>query len=750
MAIRPSRASVVALIVAIAAAEASAQTADPCLAPVTNPPDVSLTLSLQNSQSVFREGETIGLALSFSSSATSKYVRDTRSYDRSGRMMSEVFCLQPTAGRDPLDDYFRSGLSGGFLGGGLGASEPLTAAASTVQIELNEWHVLPPGTYRLRLRSGRIERAAGVGEPGSGIVQVPLWSNEVAFEVIPATPEWQATRLAAAIAAIDSGKDDATRRDGARSLRFLGSEPATRELARRFTALNAQPFGWEFMFGLIASPHRQTAINAMRAAIVDPSRAITREFIETLALLEIQAHPDDRLPAYDERDREAWMKLRERKAEAYKRAIAGHFAELSAAMDAKTGEARAVAANLLMSLSAGTADTARARAVLVASWDSLPLRTRNELLEGRWNEIAGPDVLPILRRIIASPVPRGRPPDQPDRGAALSRLYELAPAEGRELMLREMVNPQSGVSFRTLGRLPDRELPQIEAPILARLNAGNGWDTDFQLLDRYGTAAAFAELQRIYARSRGRWACTPQTAMLRYFLRVDREYGVAQVADALGHREVTGCYQTLFGFLGEALVTPGVEPLATAALDDPSAEVGRNAAEALGRHGSAEAEPALWSRLRKFHDAWKDRYDELRPSPIFDRARSEQGSLEYALVQAIACGEAWISDADDLEKLRSVSSPPRQNDLSGSRAAWQSGQFNLSVNWYGDGRLFYDVAQYSGDSIERLIRKLRQFPKGSRFEWRLQSVVADRHRDEIESVERAARSAGLVLEIRKF
>jgi hypothetical protein len=68
------------------------------------------------------------------------------------------------------------------------------------------------------------------------------------------------------MAALASGVD-ATARHGARMLRFLGSDASTRELAKRYWTLNDQPYGWDFMFGLVGSAHRQSATDAMTAAI---------------------------------------------------------------------------------------------------------------------------------------------------------------------------------------------------------------------------------------------------------------------------------------------------------------------------------------------------------------------------------------------------------------------------------------------------------------------------------------------------
>jgi len=64
-----------------------------------------------------------------------------------------------------------------------------------VNLELNEWHSLPPGNYTLRVVSHRIGVAAAANEPGSGMKSVPMTSNTVQFQVIAARPEWQAEQL---------------------------------------------------------------------------------------------------------------------------------------------------------------------------------------------------------------------------------------------------------------------------------------------------------------------------------------------------------------------------------------------------------------------------------------------------------------------------------------------------------------------------------------------------------------------------
>jgi hypothetical protein len=76
--------------------------------------------------------------------------------------------------------------------------------------------------------------------------------------------------------------------------------------------------------------------------------------------------------------------------------------------------------------------------------------------------------------------------------------------------------------------------------------------------------------------------------MLRYFLKIDPEFGTKMVQASLAARKVTGCYRMLLQDLGSSL--PKVEPIAIGTLDDSDLEVANDAALALGRWGTAKAE----------------------------------------------------------------------------------------------------------------------------------------------------------------
>ena len=317
---------------------------------VSVPTDIDLRLTLEDGKSVYSEGEIIPLKLAFTSTAKEKYASSTRTYDRSGRLDLETFCITPDSGRDPLQDYYRSGIFEYFMGGGLSSMDhPLRREPYVINEELNEWRSLPPGSYTLRVASDRVTQTRSTGATGPGSGPVLVLSNAVTFQVIAASPQWQSEQLTLALSVLDAKRDKLTRarfdqiQHAERVLRFLGSEDSTRELARRFWSYD-RPAGpshtpgvgypasgsyqsllernpWNFKAGLIGSPFRELAMEELNAMIDDHQHPATRAMVETLALLEIQSKTEYRFLPYNSSQKEKWEKQHQAKAAAYDKTV---------------------------------------------------------------------------------------------------------------------------------------------------------------------------------------------------------------------------------------------------------------------------------------------------------------------------------------------------------------------------------------------------------------------------------------------
>src|SRR5262249_21284449 len=155
-------------------------------------------------------------------------------------------------------------------------------------------------------------------------------------------------------------------------------------------------------------------------------------------------------------------------------------------------------------------------------------------------------------------------------------------------------------------RLLDRvDVARALPPALARIASHTARDLDYELVDRYADPASLGVVQAAFEEHAGQWACAPQSAMLRYVLRVAPDYGATQVSAGLNARKMTGCFRFLLQELSAEL--PRVEQAAIGALDDSDPELVQDAVRALSRWGSADAEKALWTRLERFHREWAGR-----------------------------------------------------------------------------------------------------------------------------------------------
>ncbi len=165
------------------------------------------------------------------------------SYDRSGRLNEEKFAIEPTSGwDDPLDFYFHS--YQGFIGGGLRGFNVLSAKPATIQLKVNEWiRFREPGRYRVTVISGRVSQSRSpMGTEGVSVI-----SNQLTLAIVPATQEWQESTLKAALDFLDHANQarDAKpahsdpRQQAVKTLLYLGTASAAREMAHRLTGMDS-------------------------------------------------------------------------------------------------------------------------------------------------------------------------------------------------------------------------------------------------------------------------------------------------------------------------------------------------------------------------------------------------------------------------------------------------------------------------------------------------------------------------------
>jgi hypothetical protein len=266
------------------------QTASPPIAPTDefaakqkelaghNPAALSFTVRFANGKTTFQQGEIIPLELAFASSKPGAFSVDSASYDRSGRLFLDTFVLDTTTGvTDPLGEYFRA--QDIFMMGGLRGYPELTEKPFLINAELNEWRRFDkPGKYRLYMVSGRPMKGKNVNWDA----KFGVTSNLLEFEIVPATPPWAEQTLQAAVKVIDGSSDKDKRVDACRTLRFLNTEGAAREMIRRF-GNNDPDCSFEYQFGLFGSPLRSYIVKEMEHELDAPTHPITGPYVYTLA-----------------------------------------------------------------------------------------------------------------------------------------------------------------------------------------------------------------------------------------------------------------------------------------------------------------------------------------------------------------------------------------------------------------------------------------------------------------------------------
>jgi hypothetical protein len=683
---------------------------DPCSLTSTVK-DAQLSIAIPDGRSSFREGEIIPLQLSFTSTADKRYWADDRNYDRSGRLSLEVYCLEPDA-RDPLADYFRVGL---FMGGGLGGTQQLSTTPFTASAELNEWRQPAPGHYRLYVVSFRVWRPPDPAESTPyGRVSPTLRSNSIEFEVTTSDFIWQNKKLENATAIYESASGDDQRR-AARELRFLNTEKSAQTLANLFWALNDQHAGWDLMFGLVGSPHRAEVIGAMQREISNPTHPISQDFLYTLTKLQITSDPSWDPPPYDpahaEVSQEFWQKRQAHERDLMRAALL----PVVTALPLKTDRAHAVTLHTIAESSdlLDAATSSQIRKQLVEQWAALPENTKQELIQYRWPLIAGPDMLPNLRTFVSRTAPPARTTDAMARDAALQHIYDLDATAGRTLIVRDLNNPQAQPSLSLVKLLSADELRPIVKDAVARVEKNDARELDYHLVELFADESLLPEIKTVFNDNLGQWACEAQTAILRYFLRVDTLYGEKAVSSSLAARKVTGCYHFLLGDLGDDL--PKVEPLAIKALDDSDLEVANNAVAALGHWGTPSAEPALWARLKSFHKEWQNRQAQLIQRPPYTDPVGLATSLELTLVNSIATGTNWICGPEKFARLSALASPRQRIQIEEWAKLWAQGSSMILPNWFPEDQLSFGVFQYSNLNESQFKSKLSQLPRGTKL-----------------------------------
>jgi hypothetical protein len=669
----------------------------------------SFSESAYNEASRFHVGEIIPLELAFRASVSDMYDMELRNYDRSGRLNIETFHLTPP-GRDPLERYYSTGA---FIGGGLGGARELSSEPQVIRVDLNEWIALDkPGHYSLYVTSGRVSRRTpNRAEP------VELRSNDLEFDVVAADPAWQQQTLSTAVASLNMGSSTEAEKIAAlRVLRFLDTPASVHELVFRL-GTRGDRSGWNEIAGLAGSRYQNLVVQELERQMSAPDIALTGDYLYILAKLKLQIDHDP-LPPYPQKDAEqqkAWnerMQAREKELNELLDSLYGKTAMLVAS---KRGEARAETVQTLLLRSFTKPGDVKPLAGLppgevAAAFLNLSQDQQWNLLMSFWDRLKDPAMTAPLKKVVEQPNMN----HQMLRDLALRRLYDLDPSEATPVILEEIKHPHLDnrmftVKGETLGLLPEQTLPQFDQMFATRVEdkESRTRSLDAQLIGRYSTRDILPRVKSVYESSRGGWDCVSEDGFVMYFLRVDADYGIKR----LNTKPPSTCMPNVLRSLMKMHRWSEVELALIARLNGQNLNSARDAAEVLAKCGSSQAEKALWERLRKFHEQWAERGNELSMRPGMPADANEAVGFQFGLVEAIGKAAAWLLTDDEITELENLTLGQERDNV--KQWHWKS-TVDVNVSFAGD-QIIASMNQYTATDIASLKAKLAQYPSGTKL-----------------------------------
>jgi hypothetical protein len=645
----------------------------------------------------YHQGETIGLALSFSARTPDTFQLDAAEYDRAGRLHIDQYALDPSEGAvDPLADYYDRGP---IEMGGIREMPMLGRRPRVIERDLDEYlQIRRPGRYRLRVATDRVSRE------GAPIVCA---TEPLELEILPADDARNVRSLEEAVRVLerDAGlapeartdADEAAASRAAVTLRYLTTEAAAEAMVRFLATGENDSWGFDLMMGLYGSPHRPRIVELMGAALREPTARITTSFVDTLARLTEQLEQPGYLPPWPE-DEPSQRRWRATEAAHLARRLAvedRYAARLLESLPNKEGTANDVAFATLLELAFRRAEAPSwirdLRSQIGARLPTMEESAQDRFLRDRWLQIADASLVGPLRAMADA-----ESTEPGTRALALARLFELAPAEGQRRIEAEIRRVPLRLGYRgreTLSVLVG-PIPALDEALAAGVERmDHEQDVRAHLLAKYGTPAILSRVRAALAARRDRSSSEAEGAYWAYLLRVDHDRAVRDLAARASQASTDMDERRLAAELASAadyLWDPALEAQLVALLSSEDAQTVTASARVLQENASARAERSLFARL----DAHHARY-ERRPA---EGNTGEPWQIEEALVSALLRGRGWHLDRAALERLRDLCLAESTAENVRSSLTNADGPFALTVFLQESGGVMAHLDRYHFDS----------------------------------------------------
>jgi len=453
--------------------------------------------------------------------------------------------------------------------------------------------------------------------------------------------------------------------------------------------------------GLIASPHRKLVVQAMEKELVDPRHSVDFNFPAELAFIaaEVQ-HPELFGGGSKEWWSPKWEQESKKRNELFLRLLAEYTRTLLLALPQKHEYPRR--------------DSLSAASMILARWD-LPgkaqlrkqaadeaarlmprMKEAPNLWEEEWKVLASPALLPYLRKTEGSQQMRW--------------LYKLAPQEARQSMIHSAARGDWATVAGWAAVMPENEKPSavLDSHLARALRQEPDVETEDnldQVLLGLGGANLIAPVREILASE----SCVGSPALWAFSLKQQGRPAEERLvwryhqdgADPICNADLA--LQQIWLNHSVRYWSPQLEAIVVSQLDksDPLAT---DAAHLLERFGSKDSEPALWTRLEKWHRS--------PPSRVRDSTQSisPEKDLEATLLSALLNGRSWLPEPQRIARLRQLC-VYRCDSLKWARTTEQTQHFPVWELNEGDPH-FGDLT----NSFDDFKAWIQRFPAGTSFE----------------------------------
>jgi hypothetical protein len=306
------------------------------------------------------------------------------------------------------------------------------------------------------------------------------------------------------------------------------------------------------------------------------------------------------------------------------------------------------------------------------------------------------------------------------QATALFRWYEVDPSGAHEEILRQIGSAHPTLYADAVDFLPGESLPEFEAIWADALKRNENEDrlgALLSLMARFGTGASVATVRQITQGKIGVWGCREQSAALAYLVRFDETGAPGMVEDAVAARgkDKTGCNHSAFTDVGEYVSNSMLLAEAVKALDDSDKEVVLDAVKFLEAHGDQSVEQPTLQHYVKWSDHWRGHGSRLENREAGQLGPSGEAEIGKELVRAVMANQGWVPNAAELDAA-ALECVGKDACAEADDIRKKSAERPIPISFWDAGqRPQLTLAQFTPGTMELLEEKIKQFPRGTRF-----------------------------------